>query len=92
MCDAPAKSFVKQIKGHTSYNSCSKCTIRGTYSNKSMSFNTLNDVRRKDSEFGRQANQNHHIGISPLLEVYNLNMINNFVIDPMHCTCSIGCV
>lgn len=29
ICDAPAKSFVFSIKGHTGYNSCSKCLIEG---------------------------------------------------------------
>ena len=29
ICDAPAKSFVVSIKGHTGYSSCSKCKIEG---------------------------------------------------------------
>lgn len=31
ICDAPAKSFVLYLKGHTGYNSCSKCLITGEY-------------------------------------------------------------
>lgn len=29
VCDAPAKSFVLYLKGHTGYDSCSKCLIKG---------------------------------------------------------------
>jgi len=29
ICDAPAKSLVLHTKGHTGYNSCSKCVIKG---------------------------------------------------------------
>lgn len=29
ICDAPAKSMVLNVKGHSGYNSCSKCKIKG---------------------------------------------------------------
>lgn len=28
-CDAPAKAFVLQVKAHSGYSSCTRCTIRG---------------------------------------------------------------
>jgi hypothetical protein len=31
ICDAPARSFLKCIKGHNAYYSCERCTIRGRY-------------------------------------------------------------
>ncbi|XP_051170917.1 uncharacterized protein LOC127289069 [Leptopilina boulardi] len=31
ICDAPAKSFAFNLKGHTGYDSCSKCVITGEY-------------------------------------------------------------
>ncbi|XP_051155714.1 uncharacterized protein LOC127278180 [Leptopilina boulardi] len=30
-CDTPAKAFVLYLKGHTGYDSCSKCNIGGVY-------------------------------------------------------------
>lgn len=30
-CDTPAKAFVLYLKGHTGYESCSKCNIKGKY-------------------------------------------------------------
>lgn len=31
ICDTPAKAFALYLKGHTGYDSCSKCNISGTY-------------------------------------------------------------
>ena len=31
ICDAPAKSFALFLKGHTGFDSCSKCLIQGQY-------------------------------------------------------------
>lgn len=31
ICDAPAKSFITKTKGHTGYNSCTKCCQNGEY-------------------------------------------------------------
>lgn len=30
-CDAPARAFLKCIKGHTAYYSCERCIIKGTW-------------------------------------------------------------
>jgi len=31
ICDLPAKAFLLNVKSHTGYNSCTKCTIEGDY-------------------------------------------------------------
>lgn len=31
ICDAPARAFVKQVKGHSGYCACEKCTTHGIY-------------------------------------------------------------
>lgn len=36
VCDAPAKSFVFHLRGHTGYNSCSKCQIEAIYIERKM--------------------------------------------------------
>ena len=31
MCNAPSRSFLKCIQGHTGYNLCEKCQVKGFY-------------------------------------------------------------
>ena len=31
ICDAPARAFVKAVKGHNAYHGCDKCTQAGEY-------------------------------------------------------------
>jgi len=38
ICDAPVNYFLLHTKGHTRYNSCSKCVIKGEYENKRICF------------------------------------------------------
>ncbi|KAJ8913368.1 hypothetical protein NQ315_008760 [Exocentrus adspersus] len=33
-CDAPARSYLKQIKGHNSKSACERCTVTSLYENK----------------------------------------------------------
>ena len=42
ICDAPAKSFALFLKGHTGFDSCSKCLIQGQY--------ILKQMQRKNSK------------------------------------------
>jgi len=41
ICDAPARAFIKCIKGHGGYYGCEKCEDRGTQVNKRMTFQNL---------------------------------------------------
>lgn len=42
ICDAPAKSFVLCVKGHTRYSGCTKCIQEGEFVNSRMTFPELN--------------------------------------------------
>lgn len=39
ICDTPAKSFILQVKGHTGYSSCSKCTTECDFRNNKVCSN-----------------------------------------------------
>jgi hypothetical protein len=42
VCDAPARSFIKNVKSHTGYNVCNKCTQEGVYVRNRMAFPETN--------------------------------------------------
>jgi hypothetical protein len=33
VCDAPAKAFVLNVKGHNAYHGCNSCTVKGYFIN-----------------------------------------------------------
>lgn len=82
ICDAPAKAFVKQIKGHSGYHGCDKCRQRGVWHGK-MTFPSTNSPLRTDALFDEMQDAEHHIGQSPF---HNLpvGMVSQFPIDAMH--------
>lgn len=44
-------------------------------------------LQRTDVSFKEQRDQNHHIGVSPLLKIPSLGLVSNFPIDYMHSVC-----
>lgn len=93
-CDAPAKSFIMCIKGHTGYYSCTKCCVKGK-SYKGLKakkghvvFRKLNRPLRDDYSFRRQAQRLHHkVGVSsPFIRLPSafFDSIKSNALDPMH--------
>lgn len=48
VCDAPARAFLKNIKGHTSYSACERCSQTGAWNGK-MTFPEINAKKRTDA-------------------------------------------
>lgn len=85
ICDAPARSLVKQIKGHSGYHGCDKCVQKGEWVGK-MTFPTTDSPLRGNIQFDEMADENHHTGSSPL-RVLSLGMVTQFPLDYMHLVC-----
>ncbi|KAK6191229.1 hypothetical protein SNE40_002965 [Patella caerulea] len=89
ICDAPARCFLKCIKGHTGYYACERCTVRGSWNGRVVYDTVEQDiVPRTDEiflEMGYQAD-GHQNNISVLGE-YGIKCISNFVLDYMHLVC-----
>ena len=83
-CDAPARAYVKQTKTHGGYFSCDRCLTKGVYLHHSVSYPEVNAQKRTDESFRNRTQIEHHIGNSPL-ETLGIDMVEQFVIDPMHC-------
>lgn len=85
ICDAPARAFVKQIKSHSGYSGCDKCTQAGRWLQK-MTFPENNAPLRTDLSFNEMEDAQHHHGPSPLRGL-PLGMVTQFPLDYMHLVC-----
>jgi len=83
ICDAPARAFIKQVKGHTGFYSCERCTQKGTHPFDATIFNEIDSELRTIESFLLQTQFEHHNGVSPLTEI-NFPMITGFILDLMH--------
>ena len=85
ICDAPARAFVKQIKSHSGYFGCDKCTQRGEWDGKII-FPETNASLRTDVQFDELLDEEHHLGRSPF-EGLEIGMVSQFPTDYMHLVC-----
>ena len=86
ICDAPARAWIKCIKGHTGYSSCERCEVRGQKGQGSIIFPELHATKRTDESFKEQTDANHHKDKSPLLEL-GIGLVTKFPLDYMHLIC-----
>lgn len=93
-CDAPAKSFVLQIKGHGGFFSCSRWEIDGEYKENRMCFPysepNERSKTRTHSDYINRTQISHHIISSIhscISEIPKLDIVNNFSLDYMHLIC-----
>lgn len=80
--DAPARSLVKCIIGHSGYGSCEKCTVVGQYVDGRITYVQLDKPLRTDESFRNMSQRLHHTGVSILSRI--AGMISQFRLDPMH--------
>lgn len=82
VCDAPAKSFLLNVKNHNGYFGCTSCILEGTYLQNRMSFLETNSVLRTDESFRKKLNDDYHKGDTPLL-LLPINLTNVVCLDYM---------
>lgn len=85
ICDMPARSFIKCVKGHGGYSGCDRCTQLGVYHGK-VTYPECHAPLRTDSSFRLQSDSNHHLQLSPLCNL-TIDLVNDFVVDYMHLVC-----
>ncbi|CAG9771466.1 unnamed protein product [Ceutorhynchus assimilis] len=86
ICDAPAKSFILCVKGHTGYFSCTKCVQEGEYINGRVTFPDLSAVLRTDDDFKNKTCEDYHRGNSPFDEL-SVGLVSQVPLDYMHLVC-----
>ncbi len=87
MRDAPARSFVLNIKGHTGYFGCHKCTVEGDYIQHRMTYPDLNSELRTDHSFRLQLNDEHHLQEESELLKLDINIVRQIPLDYQHLVC-----
>ncbi|XP_065650678.1 uncharacterized protein LOC136078796 [Hydra vulgaris] len=86
ICDAPARVFIKCIKGHCGYNGCERCIQEGVHLKYRMTFPDTNSTQRTDADFIMQKDEDHHIALSPLTEL-PVGLVIQCPLDYMHLVC-----
>lgn len=82
-CDAPARAFLKGIKGHGGYYGCEKCVQKGKWQKGRLTFPNHFSSLRTDESFAQMKQKKHHKEKSPLVDI-GIKMISMFPLDPMH--------
>lgn len=85
--NAPARAFIKQVKGHSGYFGCEKCEEEGEYLSGSLSFPGFTARLQNDDSFVNRSNEEHHIGTSPLLKINGFGLISGIPLYYMHLCC-----
>ena len=85
VCDAPARSFVRQTKGHNAYGGCDRCRQAGLWRNRVI-FPITNAETRTDSGFRNKIDEEYHIGETPIL-CLSFDIVQQLPLDYMHLVC-----
>ncbi|KAF0732693.1 Uncharacterized protein FWK35_00028767 [Aphis craccivora] len=90
ICDAPAKSFILNTKGHSGFYSCSRCILEGEYYEKRVCFpySKNKSAKKTHNDYVNMKYEDSHIGtISKLVELPGLDIVSAFPLDYMHLVC-----
>jgi len=85
ICDAPAKSFALNFRGHTGKKSCIRCHTIGSFENNRIYFPQLNAPLRTHDEFKLYSDSDFHCGKTILVDIPKFDIISSVPFDYMHC-------
>ena len=86
ICDAPARSFLKCVKGHRGCYGCERWVQKGEHFRSRIIFPETEASLRNDKQFADNFYQNHQTGTSPFQDL-GIGMVSQFVLDYMHLVC-----
>ena len=89
-CDAPIRSYLKGIISHSGYDSCERCIVHGSYTDRTVILSETNCLLRSDESFKERRDASHHKEIAlNVLELNEFPMVSGFILDSMH-LCYLG--
>ncbi|XP_016843693.2 uncharacterized protein LOC103316575 isoform X1 [Nasonia vitripennis] len=84
-CDSPARSFIKGSVSHMAFHGCERCNGLGQRMDSVTVFLNIDAEKRTEEDFRTFTDPDHHNDVSPLCAVQpTLNLISQFILDPMH--------
>ena len=87
ICDAPARAFLKCIKGHNAYHGCERCEALASHVTGRMVYtNHAPCERRTDEKFRNVQYTEHQKKATPLITA-GVGCVTQFVLDYMHVVC-----
>lgn len=90
VCDAPARSFLKNIKGHNSLNGCERCVAVGSFADNRTTFSSSAcfnaDKRCHDKFVNLEYLGSHQNGPTPLTRIVT-DCVGVCALDYMHLVC-----
>jgi len=86
VCDAPAKAFILNVKGHNAYHGCNSCTVEGDFINNRMAYLDMDAPLRNNLSFREKKDEFYHKDISPL-EDLPIDVSSVVVLEYMHNVC-----
>ncbi|XP_066933287.1 uncharacterized protein [Clytia hemisphaerica] len=86
-CDAPARQFLKCIKGHGGYFACERCTIKGQRVENRTVFLSTDEPRRTDRSFDNFEYEGDHQHFPSPLIGSGIKCVEDFALDYMHLVC-----
>jgi len=85
LADAPARSFIKGIKNHNSYNGCERCVNEGEWLGRVI-FPKLHTRKRTDCDFRNKEDPDHHSSDS-LFSTLEIGLVTQVPLDYQHLVC-----
>ncbi|XP_071578181.1 uncharacterized protein [Temnothorax nylanderi] len=87
IADAPAKSYILNVKGHCGYYSCTKCHVKGKYAHRRVYMLNNHEQLRNNFEFKNKTDPNYHLGHSILTDIPNFDIVKQIPLEYMHLIC-----
>lgn len=85
ICNAPARAYVKAVKGPNNAFRCEKCAMEGEHKGRRI-FPDLECALRSDESFSTLSQEGHHTGMSPFTKI-SMPMVSGFPLGYMHMVC-----
>ena len=85
ICDNPARSFIKCVKGHTAFYGCERCIAKAVSFKSRRVYPSIQYQKRSNHSFLHKLYPEHHLAENtPLTQIKSIDMVHDFLLDSLH--------